>query len=184
MPSIIDATTSNGIAYTADNSGILHLRGNGNTGISISASGVPTITAPTFSGIVSGLGSQSVASYLAADVTMTLANTWYDGPNTGSIGANGQIWVILAKGEITNAGAAVAGEISIHDGTTFLTGGSSVGGSSTWTAVGVGMYFVTLTGPTTFTLKAAGNAASSALRSTTPYYSVQRSTWIVAIRLA
>lgn len=47
MASTINSTgTSSGIVSTADASGVLNLQGGGNTGVSISATGVPTITTP------------------------------------------------------------------------------------------------------------------------------------------
>lgn len=174
MASTINATnTSNGVVITPDSSGSLALQVAGVNVMSFSSSGILT-----------GITSQSVVSYLGSPVTMTSANTWYDGPNTGSIGANGQTWLILAKGEIANAGGAVAGEVSIHDGTSFLAGGSSVGAAASWVSQNIAAYFTTLTGAKTFTLKAAANAASSTLLASTAYYSVPKNTWIAAIRLA
>lgn len=52
MTSTINASTSGGggIIQTADSSGTLALQGGGNTGVSISSAGIPTITTPTISG--------------------------------------------------------------------------------------------------------------------------------------
>lgn len=186
MASTINASNSGGggIIQTADASGVLNLQGGGNTGISISAAGVPTITAPTISGIMTGVGSNSVLTNLSAPVTLTLANTWYNGPNTGSIGASGQKWLIVACGSVYLSTGAIYGEIAIHDGTNFLAAQGSVGGNTNWQALGTASYVVTLSGATTFTLKAAANSANAVLAAGNTYNTTLSPTYIYAVRLA
>lgn len=185
MASTINATTAGGggVVTTADASGVLELQGGGNTGISISVTGVPTITAPTVSGVLTGVGSQSVISYLGASVSMASANTWYDGPNTGSIGASGQKWLIVACGSIWNAGGQVYGEIAIWNGSAYIGAQGSVGANTNWQALGTASAIVTLTGATTFTLRGAANAANSTLLKDAVYVSGY-ATYIYAVRLA
>lgn len=170
---IIAYPNASGVQLVPDSSGALDVYVNGSTkAFGLSASGILT-----------GLTADSVGVFQSGNVTLTTANTWYSSVNTGAIGAAGQTWLILAKGEITLATGAIAGEIAIHDGTNFLSGGSNVGGAAGWTSVCVAMYFATLTGPTTFTLKAAANANGALLVGNTSYYVVPRSTWITAVRL-
>lgn len=174
MTSTINSTgTVNGVTITSDSSGALALQVAGTDALSISSSGIFT-----------GLTSQSVTSFLSGNITLTLANTWYDGPNTGSIGANGQKWLIIAKGEITWTGGAIAGEIAIWDGSAYVAGSSNVGAAANWTAINVALYYVTLTGPTTFTLRAAANQNGALLVGNSSYYTVPKSVWITAIRLS
>jgi len=186
MTSKINASNAGGggVVITPDGSGTLELQGGGVTGISISASGVPTISNPNLSGILTGGLANSVVAYLGAPVTMTSANTWYNGPNTGSIGAAGQTWLILAKGEIIWASGAVAGEISIFDGTSYVAGSYGVGANTNWPAMGLAAYYTTLSGATTFTLRAAANVNGASLISSSTSYSVPKTCWIAALRLA
>lgn len=143
----------------------------------------PTISGLTVTGLFTGVGSDSVASYLTGNVTLTNINQFYDGPNTGSIGANGQIWAIFASGAVYNNSQATYGEIAIYNGSTYLTPiQGSVGGAAGWTALGTVMAIVTLTGPTTFTLRAASNVANSILNAATAIGG-GRPTYIMAVRL-
>lgn len=135
------------------------------------------------SGLFTGVGSQSVISYLGGNVNLVAGNTFYDGPNTGSIGANGQIWLIIASGTINNAASAVNGEITIWNGSTYLTAGQMfTTGAATFTGSSTCMAVVTLTGATTFTLRAANNAANGVLIAATAIGG-RSGTYIAAVRL-
>lgn len=174
MASIINSTgTGSGLQITSDASGALNIQAGGTNVIQISAAGV--VTSPL---------SSTQITYLGANVTMTSANTWYDGPNTGSIGAANQKWLIIACGSIQNAAGAVYGEIAIHDGTNFLAAQGSVGGNTSWQALGTASYIVTLSGATTFTLKGAANAANSTLLAGGSYNTTKSPTYIIAMRLS
>lgn len=186
MASSINASNSGGggVITTADASGVLNLQGAGNTGISISATGVPTITSPTISGVMTGIGSQSVMTYLTVSVSMPSANTWYLGPNTGTIGAVGQTqtWLVVASGQIT-AGGQAYGEIQLYDGTTQYSAQGTVFTFANWYAIGTGAAVVTFTGTKTFYLRAASNVTNSTLIAASGY-SNPGPTYIYAVRLA
>lgn len=195
MTSTINASNSGGggIIQTADASGVLNLQGGGNTGISISATGVPTLTTggilntPASGNLANCSGfptNTNVMSYLVGNVTMTTGGTWYNGPNTGSIGAAGQVWMVVGSGLITWPTGAVYGELSIHDGTNYLAFSGTVGAASGWPAIGIPWWIGTLSGPTTFTLRAVANQSSCTLQGTTIVYGNNKCTYISAVRLA
>lgn len=72
MATILNADTIvGGAVVTADASGVLTLQGAGNTGVSISAAGVPTITNPT---INDGYTEETYTANTGTAITLTLAN--------------------------------------------------------------------------------------------------------------
>lgn len=185
MASIINASNTGvgGLISTADATGILSLQGAGNTQLTVNSTAVSIPTLAITSSL-KGIGSQSAVTYLGADVSMPTNSTWYDGPNTGSIGANGETWMIVGCGLATCAGGAIYGEFAIHDGTNYLSLSGTVGAAAGWPAIGVPWWIGTLSGATTFTLKAVSNINTSVFRSTTIVYGNPKCTYITAVRLA
>jgi hypothetical protein len=104
----------------------------------------------------------------AGDLTVYMASNTLLGVstvnlcNTGSIGAVGQKWEITGVGLIgdINNTQTVAG-LSIHDGTSVVANGGGVMGwaVSNWPVTSICRAAVTLSGPTTFTLRGSGNDA-------------------------
>lgn len=144
----------------------------------------PTINGPTISGVLTGIGSNSVLTYLSSGVSMPSQNTWYTGPNTGTIGSAGQTqtWLVVASGSVT-AGGQAYGEIQLYDGTTQYSAQGMVFTFSDWYANGTAAAVVTFTGTKTFYLRASCNIANATLRATSGY-GVSGTTYIYAVRLA
>ena len=93
MASSVNATTAGGggVIATGDSSGILNLQGNGNTGISISATGVPTITTPTVSG-TSTFGTATMSSP-SGSAPLAMARCWvYFNGASGAVTASRSCW--------------------------------------------------------------------------------------------
>lgn len=136
-------------------------------------------------GYTPGNTAGSASSFLANDVTLTVTGTYYNGPNTGSIGSNGQTWALLAKGTAVDSGAAALFRFQIHDGTNIVaTGAQSSGGSGFNASVTIAKV-VSLSGPTTFTLKAADMTSSNGtLMSSDDSNATKFASSITAIRLA
>lgn len=124
-------------------------------------------------------------TYLALDVALNNTGTYFNGPNTGSIGANGQVWLISVNAQANDTVGQAVIEVAIHDGTNFIVAGNG----TTQGGQGLNMNLmkvVTLTGPTTFTLKARGaNLTTSVLQTTGSFSSsvFNKSTSITAVRL-
>ena len=153
MASTINSTgTSSGVVTTADASGVLNLQGGGNTGISISATGVPTITAPTISGVMTGLGSQSAISYLGSNLSLNNTSLIFSGPNTGSIGAAGQKWLIVSCAAASCTSGAATFENMIYNGSSYIaTQAVVVETGNNWPISATSSAIVTLSGAATFT---------------------------------
>lgn len=131
-------------------------------------------------------GINSVTSFLAVDVAMPNPALHYDGPNTGSIGAAGQTWLLIALCTMT-AAAATTGETSIFDGSAYIACNNNVGNAAGVEAGGVCAIVVTLAAATTFTARAQANAASAGLRASSvsnPATVAGKATYITAVRLA
>ena len=186
MTSKINATTAGvgGIIQTADPSGILELQGNGNTGVSISAAGVPTIFTPTVSGVMTGIGSNSFTMFLGAQVSLNNGSAVFDILNTGSIGAAGQTWEITFICALGNSATAVFVEAGIWNGSAYI---ANCGGYTTGTqgVIITLQKVVTLSAATTFTGRAFSGNTSSYVASTQNCTLLSNtSTSITAVRLA
>lgn len=188
MASTINSTgTSSGIVSTADASGVLNLQGGGNTGISISATGVPTITTPTISGVMTGVGSNSVTTFLGADVALgTAGGSFVSGPNTGSIGSNGEIWLIMAVACVNNTNNSALYEVALYNGSAYIANSEDTVCLSTAYSVTTIMAVVTLTAATTYTLRARAITDNFSNLKTTGGTSgvANKATSITAVRLA
>lgn len=173
MTSTINSTgTASGLQLVSDASGALALQVGGTNVMAFSSSGILT-----------GMTAQSVLTYNGSLVSMPSASTWYNGPNTGSIGAAGQKWLVVASGVVFNNSTAVLGEIAIHDGTNFIATQYNVGAGSQWPSVSTASAIVTLSGATTFTLKAIANTVNCYLAVNGSYVN-GTTTYIYAVRLA
>lgn len=151
--------------------------------LTISAAGTLSLSSPTVTGIMTGIGSQSVLTYLSGNSTLTTANTYYDIVNTGSIGANGQKWLIFANGSVQWSGGAIYAEFAIWNGSSYIAAQGNVGANANWPASGTPAALVTLTGATTFTLRAAANQNSTSILGTSSY-GINNVTYIYAVRLS
>lgn len=123
-------------------------------------------------------------TFLGADVPVTVAGTFVNGPNTGSIGANGQTWLIMAC--LTyNAGTNVQAWARIHNGTSAIID-TDVNNASGFTTASLAIV-VALSAATTFTLQATdnGGASTGAMKTTAGANgTANKGTSITAVRLA
>lgn len=136
MPVTINADTSTGGAVvTADASGVLALQGAGNTGISISSAGVPTLTTPILGTPTSG----------------TLSNCTVDGtngvgfrgiPSAGAAKTGSYTLVVADRGEFVEVGSG--GSITVPT-STFAVGDAVVIFNNT-----TGNITITCSAPTTY----------------------------------
>jgi hypothetical protein len=117
--------------------------------------------------------------------TTFLGANFFDGPNTGSIGANGQTWLIMAGGVIASPSAATTGEFAIYNGSAYIADTTSVGTTANFPSAVSLAVVVALSGATTFTLRAKGNDTTAVLLTTGLSSGVtNKATYITAVRLA
>ena len=120
------------------------------------------------------------------DVAINVVNQFFNGPNTGPIGAAGQVWLLLATVGLQHSDGSTNNyfEVDIWDGAAVAGGANNKGVfSSVGATVNVGgalHAIATLTGPTTFTVRA------KQLTGTTPTTGLLlgSNTAITAVRLA
>jgi hypothetical protein len=112
--------------------------------------------------VVTPIGNTDATTVLGATVACAVANTFIDGPNTGSIGASGQKWMIIGQCVyVNNSAAGMLATTRIYDGTTSLSSGISYSfGAGTYHTITL-CVVVTLTAATTFTLQGTDNAGAS-----------------------
>lgn len=129
-----------------------------------------------------GLAAQT---YLGADVALNNTANFFSGPNTGSIGASGQVWEIAAKASVKDTAGAAGIVAQIFDGTNALDSGTvTTGGAQFEEVIPLGA-IVTLSGATTFTLRAKDvSATSGALLTTGASGQANKATSITAKRLS
>lgn len=166
MTSIINASNAGagGIIQTADASGFLDLRGGNNTGVTVSNTGIVTLSNNSVLNTPASVSLANATNFLSVnDVTVYLTSNQLLGNqnaailNTGSIGAAGQKWEIEAQALIgATVGATIAG-VAIYNGTSYVAGGGGVATYDNWPVTSRCKAVVTLSGATTFTLYCYGN---------------------------
>ena len=151
-------TLSNGSAVAVGD-----IAANGMTLVEVSAT-TPTfhLLNPVVSPVTTVPATNSGSTtFLGADVALNNTANWFDGPNTGSIGANGQTWLILAHAAVTNTAGVSFIEIAIYDGTNYLTDiGAQNFAANAITPVSTGVV-ASLTAATTFTLRARDSISTA-----------------------
>ena len=123
-------------------------------------------------------------SALSADVTMTTAGTWYDGP---SIALAAGTWLINAATLITRAtGTAAFGYARVTNGTNHYASGVSYVSSVTNEAISVTLsVIVTLTAETVIKTQCTGSATTMLIKAAMPVNgSGNNATIINAIKIA
>ena len=155
MATILNAdTVVGGAVVTADASGVLTLQGAGNTGISISTAGVPTLTTPI-------LGTPTSGTLSACTVDGTNKVGYLNIPQSGSAKTTSYTLAVGDKGEFIELGAS--GAIVIPDAT-FAVGDvvsifNNTASTATITCSITTAYIAgTFTDKATMTLAAAGVA--------------------------
>jgi hypothetical protein len=124
-------------------------------------------------------------TFLGADVLLNNTGAYFDGPTTGSIGASGQIWLIIATASLVDTGSAANILFRIWDGTTSLTEAevdtNAANGARSITLT----YLATLSAATTFRLSAKDRSSTSGkIQSTSQNAGLaNKSTSITAVRV-
>lgn len=121
--------------------------------MSVTIDGTNGVTIPT-GGLLTGVGSDSATTFQVGNVSLTSSSTWYNGPNTGSIGASGQKWLIIGHGQLTNTAGVSSLGIRLYNGSAAIaesfTRNQTASGYVDCSVFAV----VTLSAATTFTLQA------------------------------
>ena len=144
-----------------------------------------TSTTPTFA-LLTPYAAAAATTYLGADVALNNTASFFNGPNTGPIGGNGQTWWITAKASIRDSAGAAGIGAQIHNGTSAIdTGSGTTWAPNTELTIPLGA-IVALTAPATFTLQAKDPISTSGVLLTTGSASgvSNRATSITAVRLA
>ena len=124
-------------------------------------------------------------TFLTGDVTLVTINTFVNGPNTGSIGASGQTWLIMAEGVLTLGGGGGQGTLRIHNGTADIRSANMNIANTSFGTIALSVVVV-LSAATTFTLQAADNIGGSVstLKATATNGAANKATSITAVRIA
>jgi hypothetical protein len=145
-----------------------------------------TSTTPTFQLLSpTAFSTNGATTFLGSNVGFSSSATFFNGPNTGSIGASGQKWLIIASATMVDNGAASHMVARIWDGTNDLINGQGVSAAATQACVVTLAVAVTLTGPTTFTLQGADQSTTTAGMLTSAILgAANKASSITAVRLA
>lgn len=139
---------------------------------------ITSLTPAAISGVLGytpGNPTGSSTSFLANDVAMPAVTTYYAGPNTGSIGASGQIWEIAAKAMLYDTVQAAQFEMRVRDGTNTVDNARDTSVTAQAAVTLFTARVLTLSGATTFSIEAksfsgtAGVIASSTDGGTTKF---------------
>jgi hypothetical protein len=130
-------------------------------------------------------GTSYVQSFLGASVALNNTANYFNGPNTGSIGANGQVWQITIVATMVDTSAAAALEAAIHDGSAYLATSVATSPAANFNVSVTVTALVLLTAATTFTLRARdGNSVNGSLLTSGVIAAIaNKSTSITAVRI-
>lgn len=128
--------------------------------MSVTIDGTAGITIPS-GGLLTGVGSTSATTFLVGNVTLNNTATWFSGPNTGSIGANGQKWLIIAHAQLTNSAGVASLGIRIYNGSASIAESYTRNETATGYVDCSCFIVVTLSAATTFTLQARDFGSTS-----------------------
>ena len=150
----------------------------------IGATGPTGGTGATGATGATGTSLTGATTFLTSDVVIVSAGTFVSGPNTGSIGANGQTWLILGNGLLTLGGGGGQGALRIFNGTSDIASDNMNIGNSQFGCISLSVV-VSLTAATTFTLQATDNIGGSVsnLKATATNGATNKATSISAIRI-
>lgn len=125
-----------------------------------------------------------VQSFLTLNTALNNTGTFFNGPNTGSIGAAGETWLIIATALLSDLAGAAQFTIQIHDGSSAIaTTLGSISASSFFQTLSVNVV-VTLSAATTFTLKANDSTSINGVLFGTNGAITTPNTSITAIRIS
>jgi hypothetical protein len=125
-------------------------------------------------------------TFLGADVALNNTANFFNGPNTGSIGASGQVWFITATGTYTDTAGAATVVLAIFDGSAYIASSVASVPATSFMASHTLSAVVTLSAATTFTLRARDASSTSGVLQTSGSVSAiaNKATSITAVRLA
>jgi hypothetical protein len=131
------------------------------------------------------LSSQSATTFLAGgDISLNNTASFFSGPSTGSIGAIGQTWLIMATAFMTDTNGPAQLEAAIYNGSTYIADALVSNGVANLAASATLMAVVTLAGATTFTLQAKDQTSTGGLLRASGSVVSNKATSITAIRLS
>lgn len=133
----------------------------------------PTLTTPALgtpaSGVLTncsgfpGATSGNATTFLGANVTVNNTANFFSGPNTGSIGASGQVWKISAVACLLDSAGAATWEAAIFDGSAYVADVTFTQPAAGCTIVIPVEKVISLSGATTFTLRAKDASSTNGL---------------------
>lgn len=134
-----------------------------------------------------GLSSVTSATqtFLGSDIALNNTGNYFNVCNTGSIGASGQTWLIIAQVLATDTAGAANINVRIWDGSSvvFTETSVAIGGTSFMTPATI-MYVATPSAATTYTLSAKDTSSTSgAIKTTGNAGTANKATSITAIRI-
>lgn len=150
---------------------------------------IVTSTTPTFQLLspIAAFSSVGAQTFLGADLALNNTATVFNGPNTGSIGANGQTWNIEVSASCFNSGGTGTFDIGVHDGTNYLVATRALTAAINIRNQITISVIVTLTAATTFTMKCQDTVSTNSTIATSagsPFSLANHASYIKAVRLA
>ena len=144
-----------------------------------------TLSAPTITGVMTGVGSNSATTFLTSPVSLTSLTTYFNGPNTGSIGAAGQVWLIMGYATVQDTSNSANIDIALYDGTNYIANTNVTIPATNYNLMGSVYAVVTLSAATTFTLRAKDwNTTNGVINASAGNTISNKGTAITAVRLA
>lgn len=129
----------------------------------------------------------AATTYLGGNVALNNTANYFDGPNTGSIGAAGQVWRISAIAAVRDTAGLAGIAARIFDGTTAHDGRGVTTSAANHEDTIPLETVLTLAGATTFTLQARDQSSTSGQLLTTSAIGgapANKATSITAVRIA
>lgn len=114
------------------------------------------------------VAASGATTYLVGNVNLNNTANYFNGPNTGSIGANGQTWVIIGVVQMSDSAGAANLLYRIWNGSAAVAENSTQNYTASGAAAGSVIATVTLTGPTTFTLQAKDATSTNGILIASP----------------
>ena len=147
-------------------------------------SGTITLQAPAVSG--SSVLTLPATTFLASNVVLNNTANFFDGPNTGSIGASGQTWLINAYATVQDTSGVANVELAIWDGSAYIANLNLTLPGQNYNLQGSLSVVVSLTGATTFTLRGRDwSTVNGRMLANAGYSSITgKATSITAVRLS
>lgn len=128
-------------------------------------------------GALRGTMSTAIAQ-LSADVSMSSANTWYDGP---SIACDAGTWLLLASITLSTGGSGDF-TVKLWDGTTALSSAAHTVGGSWWADLGL-VALVTVGSRTLYKVSARFTSGGATIKATGTNAPSNTSSTIIGVKV-